>query len=114
VDLAGLPSLALTVPGRKSGVLRTTPLLCVPYEGGWLVAGSFFGNPKPPVWVANLRAASKATVMSKGTEHQVTWRELEGADRDRAWATMNDLWPNYDRYEERAGRVIPVFHLVPV
>lgn len=27
LDIAGLPHLALTVPGRKSGIARTTPLL---------------------------------------------------------------------------------------
>ena len=29
IDIAGLPNLNLTVKGRKSGVERTTPLLCV-------------------------------------------------------------------------------------
>jgi deazaflavin-dependent oxidoreductase (nitroreductase family) len=78
-----------------------------------VVAGSFFGNPKPPVWVANLRATETAAVVSRGKEHTVTWRELEGADRARAWSTMNEVWPNYARYEQRAGRTLPVFHLVP-
>jgi len=113
VDLAGLPSLTLTVPGRKSGVPRSTPLLCTPYDGGWLIAGSAFGDPKPPAWVANLRAADTATVRFKGEEQTATWTELEGEERQRAWAEMTRLWPNYDRYAERAGRVIPVFHLRP-
>ena len=57
LDIAGLPNLTLTVVGRKSGVPRSTPLLCVPHDGGWLVAGSYFGGPKMPLWVGNLRAA---------------------------------------------------------
>ena len=32
-DLGGLPNLMLTVPGRRSGQPRQTPLLCVPHEG---------------------------------------------------------------------------------
>ena len=55
--MAGLPSIYLTVRGRKSGVERTTPLLCVPDGGTWLIAGSYFGGPKTPLWVGNLRAA---------------------------------------------------------
>jgi hypothetical protein len=51
LTLSGLPELFLTVPGRKSGIPRTTPLLCVPHEGGWLIAGSNWGQPKPPMWV---------------------------------------------------------------
>ena len=51
VGMAGLPSMMMTVVGRKSGVARTTPVVCVPYGGGNLVAGSNFGGPKEPAWV---------------------------------------------------------------
>ena len=78
LDIAGLPNLALTVPGRKSGVPRTTPLLCVPHEGGWLIAGSYFGGPAVPLWVGNLRATDDATIEIDATTFHVTWREIEG------------------------------------
>src|SRR3954454_5450268 len=57
LDLAGLANLMLTVQGRKSGVPRTTPLLCVPHQGGNLVAVYNFARLKPPVWWVTLRAA---------------------------------------------------------
>ena len=57
LDIAGLPNLNLTVKGRKSGIERTTPLLCVPDGDTILIAGSYFGGPKMPLWVGNLRAA---------------------------------------------------------
>lgn len=120
VDIAGLPSLTLMVRGRKTGVLRTVPLLCTPYDpdgtGGraWLIAGSGFGSEKTPAWVANLRAADTVTVRWRGRERTASWRELAGEERERAWAAMTTLWPNYDRYAVRAGRVIPVFLLEPV
>lgn len=113
VQIAGLPGLTLTVAGRKSGVPRSTPLLCVPYGDGWLVAGSSFGAPKPPVWAANLRAATTAEVRFRGREVTVTWAELEGDERARAWAAMNEVWPNYQRYADNTDRVIPVFLLTP-
>lgn len=113
VGLAGLPSLMLTVAGRKSGLPRSTPLLCVPWRGGWLIAGSSFGAPKPPAWSANLRAADTATVRYRRREHQCAWRELEGDERARAWAHMRVIWPNYDKYVEWTDRVIPVFLLTP-
>lgn len=113
LDFAGLPSLMLTVPGRRSGIPRTTPLLCVPHQGGWLIAGSNFGGAKAPVWVVNLRAATSATVGFKGRSYDATWRELTGADRDAAWSVMTATWPNYDHYQENTGRTIPVFHLTP-
>jgi deazaflavin-dependent oxidoreductase (nitroreductase family) len=111
LDVAGLPNLALTVPGRKSGVPRTTPLLCVPHEGGWLIAGSYFGGPKMPLWVANLRAAEHAEITVKGARFPVTWREVEGEERARLWQVMLRTWPNFAKYEERTDRRIPVFFL---
>src|SRR6478609_9706985 len=53
----GLHELVLQVPGRTSGILRSTPLLTVPHGDGWLVVGSNWGAPHPPAWAANLRAA---------------------------------------------------------
>lgn len=114
LDLAGLPGLTLTVPGRRSGIPRSTPLLCVPYDDGWLVAGSAFGDPAPPAWAANLRAAPTATVRYRRREHRVTWRELAGDERARAWQAMVRVWPNYEQYQAQVERVIPVFHLRPV
>jgi deazaflavin-dependent oxidoreductase (nitroreductase family) len=111
LDIAGLPSLSLTVPGRKSGIPRTTPLLCVPYQDGWLIAGSYFGGPKTPLWVANLRATERAHIRFAREEYDVAWRELDGPDRADAWQAMLDVWPNYAKYEERTDRLIPVFHL---
>ena len=113
VGLAGLPSLMLTVEGRRSGIPRSTPLLCVPWQGGWLIAGSSFGAPKPPLWAGNLRATETAQVTYRRREVTCTWRELTGAEKDKAWAHMRVIWPNYDKYVEWTDRVIPVFWLSP-
>src|SRR5689334_6416317 len=55
LDLAGLPSMELTVRGRKSGLPRTVSLLYVP-DGPerYLLIGSNWGRPEHPSWSANL------------------------------------------------------------
>lgn len=111
--LAGLPNLMLTVVGRKSGQPRSTPLLCVPYRTGQLIAGSNFGGAKPPVWVVNVRAAERVQVQMYGATTAAVPRELTGAERDEAWAHMLKTWPNYAKYAERTDRTIPVFYLEP-
>ena len=87
LDIAGLPNLALTVPGRKSGIPRTTPLLCVPHEGGWLIAGLVLRRaeraavgratcvPPTPSTSASTRSASTPAPA----------REIEGEERARMW-----------------------------
>ena len=109
----GLDELVLQVPGRKSGVLRTTPLLTVPHEDGWLVVGSNWGGPKPPAWVANLRAAQDPTITFRGRTVAVDARELVGPERDEIWPVLLATWPNYQKYAERTDRVLPVFRLTP-
>lgn len=113
VRLAGLPSLVLTVVGRKSGVARSTPVLCVPRDDAFLIAGSNFGGAKPPVWILNVRSAETVTINVNGTEHTAVPRELTGDERDTAWTHMLKTWPNYAKYAERTERTIPVFQLEP-
>ncbi|GAB3927540.1 hypothetical protein GCM10011575_10210 [Microlunatus endophyticus] len=112
--VAGLPNLMLSVPGRTSGIERTTPLLCVPDQDTWLIAGSNFGGPVMPAWVHNLRAASAPRIRLAGREIPVVATELSGDDRAHAWAVMVRTWPNYSLYEIRTRRTIPVFRLTPV
>ncbi|HEU5036511.1 MAG TPA: nitroreductase family deazaflavin-dependent oxidoreductase [Nocardioides sp.] len=111
LDIAGLPNLTLTVVGRRSGIPRSTPLLCVPYGERWLVAGSYFGGPDMPAWVHNLRAAGAATITWEREQVPVTARELEGGERAERWHVMLRTWPNFANYEERTDRLIPVFEL---
>ena len=111
LDIAGLPNLMLTVIGRKSGVPRETPLLCVPYGEDILIAGSYFGSPKEPIWVKNIEANPDVTVRFRRRTKPMVARRLEGDERAEAWSTMKETWPNFAKYEERTDRRIKVFLL---
>lgn len=113
LTVAGLPQLMLTVRGRRTGVRRTTPLLCVPHQGVFLVAGSNWGSPRSPLWVGNLRAHPDAEISLRGRVLPVRAHEATGEERARLWQVMLGTWPNYARYAERTDREIPVFVLSP-
>lgn len=113
LDLAGLPNLMLTLPGRRTGVARSTPLLCVPHDGGYLVAGSYFGGPKQPLWVANLEAAGRGTLRFRGRTIRFVSRRVDGDERAQLWAVLLRTWPNFALYEQRTTRTIKVFELAP-
>jgi deazaflavin-dependent oxidoreductase (nitroreductase family) len=113
LGIAGLPALTLTVAGRKTGQPRTTPLLCVPHEHAYLVAGSNWGNPQRPAWVLNLLAQPDAMVTVKGRTQQVRARVAADDERAHLWQVMLRTWPNYAKYAERTTREIPVFVLEP-
>jgi deazaflavin-dependent oxidoreductase (nitroreductase family) len=112
LDLAGLPSIEITVPGRKTGIPRTTSLLCVPHGEDFLVLGSNWGSVKHPVWSANLRAASTVTVHYKNERFDVTVTQVAGVDRKRAWDLAVEFWPGYEmEYELSGGREFRIFEL---
>jgi len=113
MDIAGLPELLLQVPGRKSGILRTTPLLTVPHGDGWLIVGSNWGRPEPPAWVGNLIAAEDPMVTYKNRTVAVDAKLLSGPERDEKWAIATATWPNYDTYAQRTDRELPIFWLTP-
>jgi deazaflavin-dependent oxidoreductase (nitroreductase family) len=95
MDLAGLPAIQVTVPGRQTGRLRTTTLQYVADGGRLLVVGSNWAKPEHPAWSANLAAAQRIEVR-RGTERfTANAKLLVGADRDRAWQAILTHWPNY-------------------
>lgn len=109
-----LPSLVLTTTGRRSGLVRRTPLMCVPEAGGtFLVVGSNFGRESHPAWTANLLARPEAEVAHGGRDAPVTAELLEGEDREEAWEAALRVWPTFARYADRAGRTLRVFRLHP-
>ncbi|HEU4425697.1 MAG TPA: nitroreductase family deazaflavin-dependent oxidoreductase [Pilimelia sp.] len=110
----GLPGLLLTTVGRRSGEPRTSPLLYVRDADAYVVTGSNWGQQHQPAWTGNLLACPRATVIIDGTSIPVTAELVTGAERDRLWRLLRQVWPAYDTYLERAaGRDIRVFRLTP-
>jgi deazaflavin-dependent oxidoreductase (nitroreductase family) len=77
---AGVPmglNALITVPGRKTGLPRTTPVTVIEANGRrWVMAP--FGEVD---WVRNLRAAGRATMTARRHHRVVTAIELEPAER---------------------------------
>ncbi|WP_039798020.1 nitroreductase family deazaflavin-dependent oxidoreductase [Nocardia araoensis] len=112
LDVAGLPSIEVTVPGRKTGIPRTTSLLYVPHGADFLVLGSNWGSPQHPAWSANLRAAQTASVRHKGERFLVAVREISGVERKPVWDLAVEFWPGYAmEYELSGGREFRIFEL---
>jgi len=71
------PNGLITVPGRKSGLPRTTPLAIIEHSGRRWV-WSPWGEVQ---WVRNLRAAGDATITARGRTEEVTATELDPTER---------------------------------
>jgi deazaflavin-dependent oxidoreductase (nitroreductase family) len=71
------------------------------------------GSPKHPAWYLNLQADPHASIQVKGERSDVVARVASPEEKPRLWAIMQDVWPNYDVYQSRTDRDIPVVVLTP-
>ena len=112
--VSGLPVVALTTTGARSGRPRTVPVLGLPTSDGLAVIASNWGRPGPPAWERNLRADPAATVALRGARRPVVAVEAEGERRARIWREALAVYPGYAAYARRAsGRRIGVYVLEP-
>jgi deazaflavin-dependent oxidoreductase (nitroreductase family) len=109
----GAPSLLLTTTGRRSGEHRTSALIFGRDGADYLVVASMGGAPKHPQWYLNITADPEAEVQVRAEHIPVTARTASSAEKPRLWRIMTEVWPNYDVYQTRTERDIPVVVLSP-
>ncbi|HWT24090.1 MAG TPA: nitroreductase family deazaflavin-dependent oxidoreductase [Solirubrobacteraceae bacterium] len=100
--------LLLTTVGRKSGSERTQALIFREIDGNYVIVASKGGNPQHPGWYLNLLDEPEVGVQVKGDRFRARARVAEGEERERLWREMTEVWPDYDRYQTRTDREIPV------
>ena len=107
------PVIVLHTRGAKSGEPREAPLIGLADGDGIVLVASHGGSVKSPAWYHNLRAHPDV-VVEKGDERlPMNARVVEGAERDRLWPMLTDIWPAYDDYQARTDRQIPVVKCEP-
>jgi deazaflavin-dependent oxidoreductase (nitroreductase family) len=109
----GVPTLLLTTTGRRSGQPRTTALIFGRDGNDYLVVASQGGMPTHPNWYWNLTDNPAAKIQVKAEHLTVTTRTADDAEKPRLWKIVTDVWPNYDTYQTRTDRIIPVVVLTP-
>lgn len=100
--------LVLDVVGRKTGRLRSTPLIYLPLPDGYVVTAANAGNDREPQWWRNLRAAGTAVVHVDGRTEPVYARLVESPERDERWAALVAAYPAVGEYGRYTDRVFPV------
>jgi len=104
----GAPILILTVNGRKSGKEYSTPLIFGEDGGNYVIVGSQGGAPQHPDWYLNLAETPDVGVQVKADKFRARARTAEGEERERLWKQMTAVWPDYDEYQKKTDREIPV------
>lgn len=104
----GTEILLLTTTGNKSGEPHTTPLIHRTDGDDFVIVASKGGAPEDPAWFKNMQAQPEAEVQVKAEHIPVRFTVAEGEERSRLWDRMVEVWPDYEEYQKKTDREIPV------
>jgi deazaflavin-dependent oxidoreductase (nitroreductase family) len=108
-----VPICLLEHRGRKTGKVRTTPLVYLADGDRVVVVASQAGRPEHPMWYLNLLAHPEVTVQIGSRRRPMRARVAEHGEREQLWSRLVDLYADYDSYQSWTERVIPVVVLEP-
>ena len=104
----GVPTLLFTTIGRKSGKPRTNPVIFTQVGNKYVIMASMGGAPKHPAWYLNILENPNLEVQVKADKFSATARTATSPEREELWAEAIRDWPNFDVYQSRTDRQIPV------
>jgi proline iminopeptidase len=107
----GAKTLLLTTKGRNSGKPTTAPLIYEQDGDNYVIVASKGGAPQHPGWYRNLVKDPAVEVQVKDEVFDARARTATGEERERLWRLAAQQWPDYDAYQQRTEREIPVIVL---
>jgi deazaflavin-dependent oxidoreductase (nitroreductase family) len=107
-DWRGVPTLLITTKGRKSGVLRRSALIYGADGDRLILVASKGGADAHPLWYLNLQADPAVAIQVGADKFTAQARTANADERAALWPTMTAIWPDYDSYQAKTDREIPV------
>jgi deazaflavin-dependent oxidoreductase (nitroreductase family) len=104
----GAPILLLTTKGRLSGEPRTIAIIYTQVGDSQVIIASKGGSPTHPKWYLNVLDDPHVKVQIKGEVFDAVARTAAPGERERLWGEATKTWSNYDTYQSRTTREIPV------
>lgn len=112
-DWNGTSCLILHARGRRSGAVRKVPLIYGRDGDDYVLVASKGGAPENPGWYENLLSHPEVEIQVWDQVIPVTARTASAEEKRRVWPIMTAQWPDYDAYEAKSPRDIPVVLLTP-
>ena len=109
-SLEGQGVLILVTKGRKTGKLRSSPLIYFQFEksGELIVVASNYGQDHHPAWYLNIAADANVAVETEGTRCSAEARITRREERDALFDKVASANPRFAVYRAGTHRKIPV------
>lgn len=109
----GYPICIVTMKGRKSGQQREVALIHLPHGENKLLVASQGGMSKHPLWYHNIHANPNIRIRVGRSEADYIARLADSESKRELWPHLISLYPDFDEYQARTDRDIPVFICEP-
>ena len=110
----GNPICMITAVGRRTGNLRTIPLLTIPYEDDYILVASSGGAPSHPAWYYNLINDPRIEITVNSKTFAAHAKKLSDDEKESIWPFIIKACPFYEEYRQKTTRNIPVFICSPI
>ncbi len=111
--LRGAPVCLVTTTGKRSGQPRTVALLYLPDGADVVLVASKGGMAKSPAWYHNMMANPAVAVQIGATTRQMRARRASAPEKAALWPRLVAMYRDFDDYQARTTRNIPVVILSP-
>jgi deazaflavin-dependent oxidoreductase (nitroreductase family) len=111
--LHGAPVCLLSMTGRKTGKRLTVPLIYTPHDDDVLMVASQGGLDRHPVWYLNLLADPDVEIQVGATTRSMVTRQASDEEKQALWPVLVEVYPDFEDYQRRTKRNIPVMICSP-
>ena len=111
---SGAPICVVTTRGAKTGKKREIALIHLPHGENKLLVASQGGMEKHPIWYYNVKANPDLRILADGVEKDYTARQVDDEEKAALWPHLLSIYPDFDEYQARTDRNIPVFCCEPL
>lgn len=111
--LRGAPVCLVTATGKRSGEPRTIALLYLADGDDVIIVASKGGMSKNPLWYGNMIANPDVELQIGGVKRPMRARRVSDEEKAALWPRLVAMYPDYDDYQARTTRNIPVLRLSP-
>lgn len=105
---AGMDNLLITTRGRRSGKLRRTALVYRLDDDRYILVASNAGASSHPAWYLNLLANPQVLLQIGAEQFTAQARTATDEEKARLWGPWVSALPQYEQYQAKTSRDIPM------
>lgn len=111
--LGKAPICVVTTTGAKTGKKREIALININWGDKKLLVASKGGMSKHPFWYYNLMANPEVDILADGKKLRYDTRLASAEEKRELWPVLLGVYADFDEYQARTDRDIPIFICTP-